>query len=155
MRLSELRPAKGSVKNRKKCKKIILGCTELPIAIFSYKSFKKAKESKLFIEPTTILTDNPKFRTMCEEIFGPVLTIYLYDPNNWKETLTLVDTTSDYALTGCVMGEDMEAVQEAKDALTHSAGNFYINDKPTGAVVGRSEERRVGKECRSRWSPYH
>ncbi|MDP7095509.1 MAG: aldehyde dehydrogenase family protein, partial [Candidatus Marinimicrobia bacterium] len=90
-----------------------------------------------FIEPTTILTDNPKFRTMCEEIFGPVLTIYLYDPNNWKETLTLVDTTSDYALTGCVMGEDMEAVQEAKDALTHSAGNFYINDKPTGAVVGQ------------------
>ena len=90
-----------------------------------------------FIEPTTILTDNPKFRTMCEEIFGPVLTIYFYDPNNWKETLTLVDTTSDYALTGCVMGEDMEAVQEAKDALTHSAGNFYINDKPTGAVVGQ------------------
>jgi len=90
-----------------------------------------------FIEPTTIITDNPKFRTMCEEIFGPVLTIYLYDPNNWKETLELVDSTSEYALTGCVMGEDMDAVQEAKDALTHSAGNFYINDKPTGAVVGQ------------------
>ncbi len=90
-----------------------------------------------FVEPTTILTDNPRFRTMCEEIFGPVLTIYLYDPNDWKKTLALVDSTSDYALTGCVMGEDMEAVQEAKDALTHSAGNFYINDKPTGAVVGQ------------------
>jgi 1-pyrroline-5-carboxylate dehydrogenase len=90
-----------------------------------------------FIEPTTILTDNPKFRTMCEEIFGPVLTIYLYDPDNWKETLKLVDSTSDYALTGCVMSEDKDAVEEAKIALTHSAGNFYINDKPTGAVVGQ------------------
>ncbi|MAD51486.1 MAG: L-glutamate gamma-semialdehyde dehydrogenase [Candidatus Marinimicrobia bacterium] len=90
-----------------------------------------------FIEPTTILTDNPKFRTMCEEIFGPVLTIYLYDPDNWKETLKLVDSTSDYALTGCVMSEDKDAVEEAKIALTYSAGNFYINDKPTGAVVGQ------------------
>ncbi len=90
-----------------------------------------------FIDPTTILTDNPKFRTMCEEIFGPVLTIYLYDPKDWDETLKLVDSTSEYALTGCVMGEDIEAVAEAKEALTHAAGNFYINDKPTGAVVGQ------------------
>jgi len=90
-----------------------------------------------FIDPTTILTDNPKFRTMCEEIFGPVLTIYLYDPKDWDETLKLVDSTSEYALTGCVMGEDMEAVAEAKEALTHAAGNLYINDKPTGAVVGQ------------------
>ena len=90
-----------------------------------------------FIEPTTILTSNPKFRTMCEEIFGPVLTIFLYDPSEWDATLALVDSTSEYALTGCVIGEDKEALLEAKNALTHSAGNFYINDKPTGAVVGQ------------------
>ena len=90
-----------------------------------------------FIEPTTILTSNPKFRTMCEEIFGPVLTIFLYDPSEWDATLALVDSTSEYALTGCVIGENKEALLEAKNALTHSAGNFYINDKPTGAVVGQ------------------
>ena len=90
-----------------------------------------------FIEPTTILTSNPKFRTMCEEIFGPVLTIFLYDPSEWDATLALVDSTSEYALTGCVIGEDKGALLEAKNALTHSAGNFYINDKPTGAVVGQ------------------
>lgn len=90
-----------------------------------------------FIEPTTILTDNPKYTTMCEEIFGPVLTIYLYDPKDWEATLELVDTTSPYALTGCVWGQDREAVNEATEKLTHAAGNFYINDKPTGAVVGQ------------------
>jgi len=90
-----------------------------------------------FIEPTIILTHNPKFRTMCEEIFGPVLTIYLYDPSEWKETLELVDSTSPYALTGCVMAKDANAIAEASSALRHAAGNFYINDKPTGAVVGQ------------------
>ena len=90
-----------------------------------------------FIEPTTILTTNPKFRTMCEEIFGPVLTIYLYDPAEWQATLELVDSTSPYALTGCVMATNKAAIAEAAAALTHSAGNFYINDKPTGAVVGQ------------------
>ena len=94
-------------------------------------------EKGYFIEPTTILTDNPKFRTMCDEIFGPVLTIFLYDPSDWEETLKLVDSTSEYALTGCVIAEDKKALMEAKDALTFSAGNFYINDKPTGAVVGQ------------------
>ena len=90
-----------------------------------------------FIEPTTILTENPKYTTMCEEIFGPVLTIYLYDPKDWDATLELVDNTSPYALTGCVWGQDQKAVQEAKEKLKHAAGNFYINDKPTGAVVGQ------------------
>ena len=90
-----------------------------------------------FIEPTTILTTNPEFRTMCEEIFGPVLTIYLYDPADWQATLELVDSTSPYALTGCVMATNKAALAEAAAALTHSAGNFYINDKPTGAVVGQ------------------
>ena len=90
-----------------------------------------------FIEPTTILTTDPYFKTMVEEIFGPVLTIYLYDPQDWDSTLDLVDKTSPYALTGCVMGKDKNAIQKAKDHLTHSAGNFYINDKPTGAVVGQ------------------
>jgi 1-pyrroline-5-carboxylate dehydrogenase len=90
-----------------------------------------------FIEPTIILTKHPKFRTMCEEIFGPVLTIYLYNPSEWKETLKVVDSTSPYALTGCVMANDKRAIEEASSALRHAAGNFYINDKPTGAVVGQ------------------
>ena len=74
---------------------------------------------------------------MEEEIFGPVLTIYLYDPKEWLNTLRLVDKTSPYALTGCVIGKDPSAIQVAKDLLKFSAGNFYINDKPTGAVVGQ------------------
>ena len=90
-----------------------------------------------FIQPTTILTTNPHFKTMEEEIFGPVLTIYLYDPTDWDSIINLVDSTSPYALTGCIMGKDKEALYEAKDRLAHSAGNFYINDKPTGAVVGQ------------------
>ena len=90
-----------------------------------------------FIEPTIIITKNPMFRTMCEEIFGPVLTIYIYDSSEWKETLKLVDSTSPYALTGCVMANDTHAIAEASTILKHAAGNFYINDKPTGAVVGQ------------------
>ena len=90
-----------------------------------------------FIQPTTILTTDPYFKTMEEEIFGPVLTIFLYDPTDWDSIIDLVDSTSPYALTGCIMGNDKEALDEAKDRLTHSAGNFYINDKPTGAVVGQ------------------
>ena len=90
-----------------------------------------------FIEPTTILTTNPQFKTMKEEIFGPVLTIYVYDPKDWNETLKLVDFTSPYALTGAVFADDPEIVNEVKQILSHSAGNFYINDKPTGAVVGQ------------------
>ena len=90
-----------------------------------------------FIEPTTILTTNPNFRTMCEEIFGPVLTIYIYDPSNWSNILDTIDNTSDYALTGCVISKDKSAISDAKDRLSHAAGNFYINDKPTGAVVGQ------------------
>tara|TARA_B100001971_G_scaffold64305_1_gene59164 strand:- start:66 stop:1688 length:1623 start_codon:yes stop_codon:yes gene_type:complete len=90
-----------------------------------------------YIQPTTILTSDPYFKTMEEEIFGPVLTIYLYDPADWDSTIDLVDSTSQYGLTGCIMGKDKEAMAQAKDRLTHSAGNFYINDKPTGAVVGQ------------------
>jgi 1-pyrroline-5-carboxylate dehydrogenase len=90
-----------------------------------------------FIQPTTILTTDPHFKTMEEEIFGPVLTIYLYDPTKWSNTINLVDSTSPYALTGCIMGKDKDAMAEAKDRLMHAAGNFYINDKPTGAVVGQ------------------
>ena len=90
-----------------------------------------------FIEPTVVVTTNPKFRTMAEEIFGPVLTIYVYDDNQWAETLKLVDSTSDYALTGAIFSRDRYAAIEASKALENAAGNFYINDKPTGAVVGQ------------------
>ena len=90
-----------------------------------------------FVEPTVIVTTNPKFRTMVEEIFGPVLTIYVYDADKFEETLELVDSTSEYALTGAVFAQDRYALSQAKDALENSAGNFYLNDKPTGAVVGQ------------------
>ncbi len=90
-----------------------------------------------FIEPTVVVTTSPKFRTMCEEIFGPVLTVYVYDENKYEETLTLLDETSDYALTGSIMASCRYAVQTATDKLRNAAGNFYINDKPTGAVVGQ------------------
>ena len=90
-----------------------------------------------FIEPTTIVCSDPKFKTMCEEIFGPVLTVYIYEPSAWSKVLSIIDETSEYALTGCVISEDKKAIADAKNALTHSAGNFYINDKPTGAVVGQ------------------
>ena len=90
-----------------------------------------------FVSPTVILTTNPKFTTMQEEIFGPVVTIYVYADENWKETLTLVDQTSIYALTGAFISEDKESVKYALRHLRYSAGNFYINDKPSGAVVGQ------------------
>jgi 1-pyrroline-5-carboxylate dehydrogenase len=90
-----------------------------------------------FVKPTIILTTDPHFKTMEEEIFGPVLTVYLYDDDDFTGALKLVDTTSVYSLTGAVFANDRSAVQEAFDALEHAAGNFYINDKPTGAVVGQ------------------
>tara|TARA_X000001036_G_scaffold259314_1_gene241083 strand:- start:249 stop:896 length:648 start_codon:yes stop_codon:yes gene_type:complete len=90
-----------------------------------------------FIEPTTILTTNPHFKTMEEEIFGPVLTIYIYNPSDWEETLRLVDTTSPYALTGAIFCDDKDILEAANKTLRFSAGNYYINDKPTGAVVGQ------------------
>ena len=89
-----------------------------------------------FIEPTTIVTTDPHFKTMEEEIFGPVTTIYVYD-QSWEDVLDLVDSTSPYALTGAVISNDREATELAVEKLRHSAGNFYINDKPTGAVVGQ------------------
>lgn len=90
-----------------------------------------------FIEPTVIEAKDPMYRTMCEEVFGPVLTIHVYDDAKFSEILKLVDSTSPYALTGSIFATDRKAVIEASDALTYSAGNFYINDKPTGAVVGQ------------------
>lgn len=90
-----------------------------------------------FIEPTIILTTNPKFKTMEEEIFGPVLTIFVYDDDKYEETLHLCDETSPYSLTGAIFAQDRKAIELADKILTNAAGNFYINDKPTGAVVGQ------------------
>ncbi len=90
-----------------------------------------------FIEPTVILARSPRYQTMREEIFGPVLTIYLYDEESFVEILELCDDTSPYGLTGAIFARDREAVDLAREKLTYAAGNFYINDKPTGAVVGR------------------
>jgi 1-pyrroline-5-carboxylate dehydrogenase len=90
-----------------------------------------------FVQPTLLQVENPEYRLMCEEIFGPVLTVHVYPAVRWEETLRLVDQTSPYALTGAVFSRDRKAITEADKALRYSAGNYYINDKPTGAVVGQ------------------
>lgn len=110
---------------------------------------KKSKDSEIviggkydkkvgyFVEPTVIVTTNPNYKSICEEIFGPVLTIYVYEDKKWKESLELVNNTSEYALTGAIFSQDRAVIEFASEKLTHAAGNFYINDKPTGAVVGQ------------------
>ena len=95
------------------------------------------KSKGYFIEPTVILTEDPNYATMCEEIFGPVLTIFVYDDQNFEQTLDLVDRTSPYALTGAFLAKDRAVISYVNDRLRHAAGNYYINDKPTGAVVGQ------------------
>ncbi len=95
------------------------------------------KSKGYFIEPTVIVTTDPKYTTMCTELFGPVVTIYVFEDKDWEKTLHLVDETSDYALTGAVFSEDRYALEKAVRILENAAGNFYINDKPTGAVVGQ------------------
>ena len=104
-------------------------------SIFAGGGYDKSKG--YFIEPTVILTTNPHYVTMETELFGPVVTVYVYKDEDWNETLELVDTTSPYALTGAVMATDRYAIDQATKALQNCAGNFYINDKPTGAVVGQ------------------
>lgn len=113
------------------------------------KAARKAKRAKIiaggkcdkskgyFIEPTIILTTDPNYVTMCEELFGPVMTIYVYDEKKWEQILKVVDETSIYALTGAILAQDRYAIEHATKKLSNAAGNFYINDKPTGAVVGQ------------------
>ncbi|GGW23263.1 L-glutamate gamma-semialdehyde dehydrogenase [Arenibacter certesii] len=103
--------------------------------IFAGGNYDKTKG--YFIEPTVIVTTDPKYTTMETELFGPVVTIYVYEDKEWSDTLKLVDSTSEYALTGAVISGDRYAIDEATKALQNCAGNFYINDKPTGAVVGQ------------------
>jgi 1-pyrroline-5-carboxylate dehydrogenase len=90
-----------------------------------------------FVEPTVIATEDPGFRTMREELFGPIVTTYVYDEKRWDETLRLVDETAPYGLTGAIFADDRDAIEQAHAALRYAAGNFYVNDKPTGAVVGQ------------------
>jgi 1-pyrroline-5-carboxylate dehydrogenase len=90
-----------------------------------------------FVSPTLVETTQRDYRLMCEEIFGPVVTAFVYDDNEWTDTLRIIDETSPYALTGSVFSTDRRAIQQANVALRNAAGNFYINDKPTGAVVGQ------------------
>ena len=98
---------------------------------------KYDKAVGFFIEPTVVVTTDPHFKTMEEEIFGPVVTIYVYDDAEYAKTLHLCDTTSPYALTGAIFATDRNAIMLAERTLRNAAGNFYINDKPTGAVVGQ------------------
>jgi len=95
------------------------------------------KSKGYFIEPTTVVTGDPHFKLMEEEIFGPVVTIHVYPDKEYEKTLGICDGTSPYALTGAIFATDRYAIETARRALRHSAGNFYINDKPTGAVVGQ------------------
>jgi 1-pyrroline-5-carboxylate dehydrogenase len=95
------------------------------------------KSKGWFIEPTVLLAKDPMYVTMCEELFGPVLTVYVYQAERYEEALELVDSTSPYALTGAIFSKDRYAIELAMNKLMHAAGNFYINDKPTGAVVGQ------------------
>ena len=96
-----------------------------------------SKEVGYFIEPTVIQVTDPKYRTMCDELFGPVLTVYVYEDHQLEDTLTLLDNTSPYALTGAILAKDRGVIDYLTKRLVNSAGNFYINDKPTGAVVGQ------------------
>ena len=117
--------------------------------VFTIEKIKKDKDVEIiaggnyddskgyFIEPTVVVTTNPNYDTMNRELFGPLVTIYIYPDTDWKETLKLVDKTSEYALTGAVYSQDRYALEVALNALENSAGNFYINDKPTGAIVGQ------------------
>jgi 1-pyrroline-5-carboxylate dehydrogenase len=95
------------------------------------------KSKGYFVEPTVLQTSDPNYITMCEEIFGPVLTVYVYEPKDYEATLELVDKTSPYALTGAIFSQDRYAIDLAMKKLVNAAGNIYINDKPTGAVVGQ------------------
>ena len=90
-----------------------------------------------FIHPTVLVTENPKYITMETELFGPIVTVYIYEDSDWEKTLHLVDNTSAYALTGGIFSGDRYTIKQATDILENAAGNFYINDKPTGAVVGQ------------------
>ncbi len=103
--------------------------------IFAGGNYDKSKG--YFVEPTVIVTTDPKYTTMETELFGPVVTVYVYDDQKWEDTLKLVDSTSEYALTGAVLSTDRYAIETATKVLQNCAGNFYINDKPTGAVVGQ------------------
>lgn len=98
---------------------------------------KYDKSKGYFIEPTVILTTNPKYKTMVTELFGPVVTVYIYEDDNWMQTIKLLDETSEYALTGAIFAKDRYVIEQASALLKNAAGNFYINDKPTGAVVGQ------------------
>jgi 1-pyrroline-5-carboxylate dehydrogenase len=95
------------------------------------------KSSGYFVEPTVLQAKDAEYTTMCEEIFGPVLTVYVYPENEFEETMDILDSTSIYALTGCIFSKDRYAAELATKRLENCAGNFYINDKPTGAVVGQ------------------
>jgi hypothetical protein len=111
----------------------VISVTETDIIL----AWKEMSQKGYFIEPTVIETTDPKYTTMCEEIFGPVLTIYTYPATKFEKTLDILNSTSKYALTGSIISQDRASIELATQKLRHAAGNFYINDKPTGAVVGQ------------------
>jgi 1-pyrroline-5-carboxylate dehydrogenase len=117
--------------------------------VYAGGSYNKTKG--YFIEPTVIVTNDPKYTTMCTELFGPVVTVYIYEDKEWSKTLKLVDGTSEYALTGAVLSQDRYAIDEATKALQNCAGNFYINDKPTGARASGTNDKAGSAQNLLRW----
>jgi len=135
--VADFRTAMGAVIDRKAFDKISGYLEDARANARIIQGGGASDEVGYFVEPTLVETDNPGYRLMCEEIFGPVLTVFAYPDGKWEETLALVDRTSPYALTGAVFARDRAAVRQATHALRNAAGNFYINDKPTGAIVGQ------------------
>ena len=140
MRMGDVRDFRtfiGAVIDRKAVARIAGYSTMRDATRRSFKVAAVSDERGYFIEPTFVETADPQYRLMREEIFGPVVTAFVYPDGEWEETLRLVDSTSPYALTGAVFSRDRTAIDQAAAALRNAAGNFYVNDKPTGAVVGQ------------------
>ncbi|HEX9188083.1 MAG TPA: L-glutamate gamma-semialdehyde dehydrogenase [Vicinamibacteria bacterium] len=135
--VADFRNFMGAVIDRKAFDSIAAYLAEAKASARVLAGGEASAEKGFFVEPTLVQTEDPGYRLLGEEIFGPVVTAYVYDDARWEETLRLVDETSPYALTGAVFANDRKAVREAAAALRGAAGNFYVNDKPTGAVVGQ------------------
>jgi 1-pyrroline-5-carboxylate dehydrogenase len=135
--VSDFRTFLGAVIDRKSFSKISGYLDDARAHAQILQGGKASDEHGYFVEPTLVEAPDPGYRLLCEEIFGPVVTAYVYPDAKWLETLTTIDRTSPYALTGAVFARDRAAIRTATSVLRHAAGNFYINDKPTGAVVGQ------------------
>jgi len=135
--VADFRTFMGAVIDRKSFEKISGYLEDARTNATIIEGGKASDEVGYFVAPTLVQAPEPGYRLMCEEIFGPVVTVYVYEDRAWSDTLSVIDRTSPYALTGAVFARERSAIREATWTLRNAAGNFYINDKPTGAVVGQ------------------